>query len=490
MKKLIILPMCAALACISNAAVAADNDIIFVGKKSYGCNNSSGQWNFQDGTYLQTVGHSSLNGKSRGYHRRYKCNASNWNPAYDDHWTEVSINWCSGSDVKEIGLSDVTYTLYDHNGVSYGSDGAALNGGCLMGKRKIDPAEEKAEKAAEEACQASGGFWWFGQCNCPDSKGLKQTADKKKCECAKSGDVFNSATKTCEAPKPTVDPEQLRRACLDSGGDWKKGEVGFSISGWKSKCVCDAKIGLVPTLDDLKCECKNSAEKYDASKKKCVVPGKGGNGGYNPVPVPSPKPAPKPQPKPTTPSEVDKARSACEGAVGAVWNETSKLCSCSDTNYEWNGTACVALLGYVQCKTLVSAGTATWNSETKVCMCMQTGYVFNGTACVETAESIAARKAEQAQAAKAAIASVHSKLKKTQSGFDVSAWKNAEGNFNTARLASDSIAGVVLGTTGALVTSTVVKKNQVENGFEDIQCTIGGQTVAQWGDEFSVGAQF
>ena len=74
-------------------------------------------------------------------------------------------------------------------------------------------------------------------------------------------------------------------------------------------------------------------------------------------------------------------------------------------------------------------------------------------------------------------------------GLDTSKWKNEEGKFNTARLASDAIAGVVLGTVGGVVTSSVVKKNQVENGFEDLKCTIGGQVVAEWGDEFRVGIQ-
>ena len=73
--------------------------------------------------------------------------------------------------------------------------------------------------------------------------------------------------------------------------------------------------------------------------------------------------------------------------------------------------------------------------------------------------------------------------------FKVSVWRDKQGNFNTARLASDSIAAVVLGTTGALVTSNIVKKNQVSGGFEDVQCTIGGQVVATWGDDFSVGIQ-
>ncbi len=87
------------------------------------------------------------------------------------------------------------------------------------------------------------------------------------------------------------------------------------------------------------------------------------------------------------------------------------------------------------------------------------------------------------------ISDAHTVLRGMADTFKVSVWKDEEGKFNTARLASDSVAAVVLGTTGALVTSNIVKKNQVENGFEDIKCTIGGQTVADWGDEFRVGIQ-
>ena len=81
------------------------------------------------------------------------------------------------------------------------------------------------------------------------------------------------------------------------------------------------------------------------------------------------------------------------------------------------------------------------------------------------------------------------RLNALSGNFKVSVWRDKQGNFNTARLASDSIAAVVLGTTGALVTSNIVKKNQVSGGFEDVQCTIGGQVVATWGDDFSVGIQ-
>ena len=87
------------------------------------------------------------------------------------------------------------------------------------------------------------------------------------------------------------------------------------------------------------------------------------------------------------------------------------------------------------------------------------------------------------------ISGLITKLTKTREDMshNASVWKSADGSFNTTRLASDSIAGVVLGTTGALVTSHIVKKNQLKSGFEGISCTIGGQEVATYGDEFTVG---
>jgi hypothetical protein len=68
-------------------------------------------------------------------------------------------------------------------------------------------------------------------------------------------------------------------------------------------------------------------------------------------------------------------------------------------------------------------------------------------------------------------------------------WKDAEGKFNGARLASDLTAGVVLGTVGGVVSGVVIKKKQVEKGFDALHCTVGGQTIADWGDTFNVGLQ-
>ena len=89
----------------------------------------------------------------------------------------------------------------------------------------------------------------------------------------------------------------------------------------------------------------------------------------------------------------------------------------------------------------------------------------------------------------ARITSAITSIEKRVSNLDSSVWKTAEGNFNGARLASDSIAGVVLGTAGGLITSNVVKKNQIKSGFEDIVCTVGGQVVGNYGDQITVGIQ-
>lgn len=91
------------------------------------------------------------------------------------------------------------------------------------------------------------------------------------------------------------------------------------------------------------------------------------------------------------------------------------------------------------------------------------------------------REVEQAQSVLSAFT--------TSAKDEASVWKTAEGNFNGARLASDITAGVVLGTVGGVVTGNIIKKNQVKKGFEALHCTVGGQKVADWGDEFSVGLQ-
>ena len=98
---------------------------------------------------------------------------------------------------------------------------------------------------------------------------------------------------------------------------------------------------------------------------------------------------------------------------------------------------------------------------------------------LETKQRVAADK----------VASAMSILNAFSSGADVSVWKNADGKFNGVRLASDATAGVVLGTAGGLISTSLIKKSQLEKGMEGVSCTVGGQVVADYGDEFSVGMQ-
>ena len=116
-------------------------------------------------------------------------------------------------------------------------------------------------------------------------------------------------------------------------------------------------------------------------------------------------------------------------------------------------------------------------------------HTIEATAKITTSRNDATSMQSRQSASQSRISRLSGKLKEMQDGFKVTVWRNEDGTFNTTRLASDSIAAVVLGTTGGLVTSHVVKKNQVNKGFDDIQCTVGGQSVAGWGDEFRVGIQ-
>ena len=69
---------------------------------------------------------------------------------------------------------------------------------------------------------------------------------------------------------------------------------------------------------------------------------------------------------------------------------------------------------------------------------------------------------------------------------NLNVWRDRDGNFNTTRLISDTTAGVVLGTVGGIVSGKVIKKKQLEKGFDALHCVVGGQKMADYGDTFQV----
>ena len=177
-------------------------------------------------------------------------------------------------------------------------------------------------------------------------------------------------------------------------------------------------------------------------------------------------------------------------------------CACNETSKQFDEASwtCLATL---QCPSDATPNGATcvcnnqnmrYNEETKLCECTvveNTTKNGNECSCTELNKVIKDGKCQLSEEylvrIKGDITTTFNKLTSTVGGFKKNVWKDAEGNFNTARLASDSIAGVVLGTAGGIITAKVVKKNQLKQGFEDVKCSIGGQSFASYGDDFTVG---
>ena len=116
---------------------------------------------------------------------------------------------------------------------------------------------------------------------------------------------------------------------------------------------------------------------------------------------------------------------------------------------------------------------------------------WTNVATTETVENLLANLPNTAD--KAYVLALHNiqtsmtTLSTFYAGLDKNVWRNKDGDFNTARLISDATAGVVLGTAGGLISNKLIKKNQLKKGFDGISCYIGGQLVADYGDEFTVG---
>lgn len=281
---------------------------------------------------------------------------------------------------------------------------------------------------------------WVGADMVIDSAGQRERAKKvwsingracMKYVCV-SGYTYNSSTRKCEKPKQ---PGPTPKSCREQRAGMSDEAIACCDTGsaavWTgSECKCNGNMQFVIEYGRGKCVPKDNTPDDDTGDDK-----------------PEPPVNPKNCPGDAYPSET-----TCECNNPDMWyNPVKNYCECPD------GT----------------------KKEGSVCRCTEPHMVLKGKECVWSDEYLSSLKAE--------IESKYSKVKAVTSTFKVSEWKDAEGNFNTARLASDSIAGVVLGTVGGVVTAHLVKKAQVKQGFEDVQCHIGGQSVAGYGDGFVVG---
>lgn len=264
--------------------------------------------------------------------------------------------------------------------------------------------------------------------------------------CIISNDDNNKETPNSNMPEIQIDPVVItapnpnKARCEASGGKWSNGA-----------CVCDASKNL-KTVGKV-CECIDDNYKFDAATKSCKM----------------------------LDGELERDNCQKAGTDTAYWD--GKKCICRDNTKIWQQDRCVENPVITAC----NAGSETqWNYVMGKCVCIESNKTMDANGrCVETgvAGGTIALEAGSRSKIKEAAASA----KGIAAGFEKTVWKNEEGKFNTTRLASDSIAGVVLGTAGGLITSSVIKKSQVKNGFEDISCTVGGQVVAGWDDLFRVG---
>ena len=310
-------------------------------------------------------------------------------------------------------------------------------------------------------------------------EGYKLDAKNGKCICDNCGGN-GGGKKTCEQLYPN-DAEAIA-CCKQEGSDkWNK--------------------------QTRTCKCKDSSKKWNSSKKICEKQGNGGgNGGGK-----------------KTCEQLFKGNQAaidCCNAKDADWvgSLTDGRCECVEKDKEWNSEKkqCVAketpvppvveegeceyyFTGQIKCangnqyferkviklpksKINKECGTDILNADVVQVMELMQNLckpADNNTVIWQNGPS--SYEVDNAQRVLSAFTS--------SAKENASVWKTSEGKFNTTRLASDITAGVVLGTVGGVVTGVVIKKNQVKKGFEALHCTVGGQKVADWGDEFSVGLQ-
>ncbi len=379
-------------------------------------------------------------------------------PKSDQMWIEWRISDIADCDIEKCRLTDVAsaingYYIMDTDGGNVGL--STGSGAQLLAANRTKICKCKTIGEAKTACENSGGVWVNGKCSCDAAKNIKVSASGEVCVCI-SSDYESKGRNGCQKKQSVIDAEkqqqqqaitqQRKKACESSGGKWVNG-----------KCSCDSSLNL-KTQNNV-CVCTDS-NYYRDTNNNCVL---------------TDEAARKQQ------CETDTSKNS-----GAYWDSVAKMCLCADTSLVWINGQCITDPQVTAC---LNIDGAEWNAILNECRCKDSSNMeinSTRTACVLTAD---AQLSANQGTSRTNILNAISKLDKLSSRFKTSVWKDEEGKFNTSRLISDSVAGVVLGTAGGLITSSVVKKHQVENGFEDIQCTVGGQVVAGWGDQFQVGIQ-
>ena len=384
---------------------------------------------------------------------------------WNDRWVPEQLRTCpekylvlrnDANAVEKIINPNTGETVFNDNDAQViGGATPCIGYACMDGYTELNGrCVDNALIAAQANCEDTGGVYNNGICSCNGASGLKPKADGKSCECINDNYEYDEDARQCKETEDSIQArkdadaakaaQETQAACTQSGGAWSN-----------NACACDKNKNLktennicVCISDDFERDALNNCVKTDLAqlRERCAVAG----------------------------NDV------------AYWENNS--CRCRNVDMIWQNDRCVINPDKAICDNMVDAK---WLGGR--CVCNDDDYEYRNGKCVKTKDAVdreaAAQLTADQNASRGKITTLSTTLKEMQEGFKVTVWRNEDGTFNTTRLASDSIAAVVLGTTGGLVTSHVVKKNQVNKGFDDIQCTVGGQSVAGWGDEFRVGIQ-
>lgn len=452
------------------------------GKQFWGCGKDDGMCDDND-----VVPQLDTNGKIIAL---YQCDRNNFGAK--NKFNDFSVNiWCKESEIKTteydpidiVNLEDSTNNLSDNENLkgieAYYSTKDAQDTSryevgnitvftgtnyCIFAKCKSGylPNSERNGCVPDNRktnCTNTGGTWSEGKCNCAANKNIK-TTDNLVCECISTNYEWKSdkkqGCKLTAAAQQRIQGEQNAAQCTKSGGRWLNND-----------CVCDKnkylkQIGKV-------CKCKDGYDyiNQNDTSQGCEM---------------------------TAATQNAQNKDKCEKSKAAgqpvKWGDNGCYCIGLDGQYEINDAGqiyeCEETKDYSACIKLGSS-VAYWDEDKRTCRCTDTNKQFRNGNCNTNTDAY--QQSLDTTAAVAEIEKLGKELNDISATFDRSKWRDADGKFNTARLASDSVAAVVLGTAGGLISSKVIKKKQVENGFEDIKCTIGSQEVANWGDEFQVGIQ-
>lgn len=367
---------------------------------------------------------------------------------------------------------------------------------CIDNDKEYSQGAGQCVSTDQANCENTGGEWddTNETCACDSGKNIKQNPNNTKvCVCKNSDYGPNPTVDGCEL---TSDAEQrrdsfneLKDMCEnDWGSSWYPGHWEWELSDgtdnpngrdpstWKCEC---SGTGVIQAGDNKSCQCDSQngyllqstnppyrCEQTDcaALQQKCNISTPGGGAVYH--------------------------------TKGIIHGREACYCECKNSGkvYSLAENECINAPDQIQttCDLVQPQGSAQIDMYGN-CVCISTGLPHVNGRCPTGANTtpgaspVSTVSQQQIEQKKQQIVKTYKNLTEITDGWGRSRWKTASGNFNGARLASDSVAGVVLGTVGGVVTSNIIKKNQVKGGFESLQCTVGGQMVADYGDQFQVG---